>query len=41
MAGHSLCGAEGWWRRVGTGERYEEEGGRRGIEGREVGEKEG
>lgn len=39
MAGHSLCGVEGW-RKVGPRERYEEEGGGRGVKGREVGEKE-
>lgn len=38
MAGHSLCGVEGW-RKVGSRERYEEGGGR-GVKGREVGEKE-
>lgn len=38
MAGHSLCGVEGW-REVGSGERCEEEGGGRGMEGREVGER--
>lgn len=38
MAGHSLCGVEGW-REVGSGERCEEEGGGRGMKGREVGER--
>lgn len=37
MAGHSLCGVEGW-RKEGSGEKDEEEGGGRGMKGREVGE---
>lgn len=41
MAGHSLCGVEGWRKEEGDGgrgKRYEEEGEGRGMEGREVGE---
>lgn len=32
MAGHSLCGVDGW-REVGSRDRYEEEGGGTGMEG--------